>query len=444
MNRWVPEPKQAEFLEANEDEVLFGGAAGGGKSDGLIVDAMGLQQGAISNPNYRALLVRKTFPQLRTLLDRAHKLYPKVAPRAEFYDRPHTEWRFPSGAKISFGAIDRDIDVHNHQGHEYHYIGVDELGHYATSYVWEYLSSRLRSTDPKLKCYMRATCNPGPKWIQDRWEIPDEGTSTKLSRIVTLDDGRQVERRLRYIQSLLHDNRYLAEDGQYEANLQRLPKAEKEALLRGRWGVIEVPGAIYRDELNEAREQERITRVPYDRAALVNTYWDIGVDNAMQVLCAQRVGREWHWINHYEGVAGAAPEAAAWLKQRGYAYGEHFLPHDAEAREAGSGSTFEEQLAGLGFKGTILPKLGIEEGISALKLVFPQVWIDATHCASLLRSLQFYRREWKDKQGQYAQPVHDWASHGADTARYFAVASRKTGQEYAGLNLPALKFAKNM
>ena len=415
MDSWDPTEKQAEFLAADEDEVLYGGAAGGGKSDAMLVDALGLQQGAVSNLNYRALLLRKTFPQLRKLLDRAQQLYPRVAPGAIFYDRPWTEWRFPVGAKIIFGACDRDVDVHDYQGHEFQYIGVDELGHYGTPYVWDYLSSRLRTADPALACYMRASCNPGPKWIQERFGIADAGTSCSTQITVQLEDGRTVTKRLRYIQSLLRDNPYLARDGQYEANLARLPNAEREALLHGRWGVIEVPGAIYRDELTQAREGKRITGVPYDKAALVNTYWDIGVGSAMQVLCAQRVGREWHWINHYVGTAGNAPEAAAWLKATGYAFGEHYLPHDARARESGSGSTFQEVLLQLGLRSRVLPMLGVEEGITALKLVFPQVWVDAGNCAELLRSLMHYRRDWKDKQGQFAQPVHDWACLKGDT-----------------------------
>src|SRR5262245_59262446 len=132
MDEWRPTPKQCEFLSAPEDEVLYGGAAGGGKSDALIVDALGLQQRAIANPNYRALILRQTFPQLRKLMDRAQMLYPRVSPGAEFYDRPWSEWRFPAGAKIIFASCERDVDVHNYLGHEFQWIGIDELGHYSS------------------------------------------------------------------------------------------------------------------------------------------------------------------------------------------------------------------------------------------------------------------------------------------------------------------------
>lgn len=442
MERWDPTEKQAEFLAADEDEVLYGGAAGGGKSDALIVDALGLQQRAIANPNYRALLLRQTFPELRKILDRAQQIYPRVDPGAVFRDRPWNEWRFSGGARVVFGSCPRDVDVHAYQGHEFQWIGIDELGHYHTPYVWTYLSSRLRTTDPELTCYMRASCNPGPKWIQQYWNIPDAGTASERTVTITLEDGREVIKRVRFIPALLSDNPHLARDGQYEANLQKLPAAERAALLKGLWGVVDVPGAIYRDELNAAREQRRITRVPYDGSALVYTYWDIGISDATVIWCAQRCGREWHVIDYYEERGKTATDAAGWLKSRGYSYGGHFLPHDAEAREKGSGLTYQDVLQGAGIRSEIVPRLGVEEGINAAKMLFPQCYFDEQRCAEGLRALQFYRREWKDKGGQFAAPAHDWASHAADAFRYFAVASKRSADGLEGLKLPPLNYPK--
>jgi hypothetical protein len=441
MDFWKPTPKQCEFLAASEDEVLYGGAAGGGKSDALLVDALGLTQRAIENPIYRALIMRQTAPQLRRLYDRARELYPRVSPGAEFYERPWSEWRFPSGAKIIFGSCERDVDVHDYQGQEFQFIGVDELGHYTSSYVWEYLSSRLRTADASLRCFMRATCNPGPKWIQARWGIADDGHSCSTNISVRLEDGREITKRLRFIQALLRDNPYLAEDGQYEAQLQRLPPAERAALLEGRWGFVDVPGAIYRDVLAEAREQNRITGVPYDKAAPVHTYWDIGISDPICIWCVQRCGREWHLIDYFEDRGKTAADAASWLKARGYGYGEHYLPHDAEAREKGTGLTYQEVLLQHGIRTRITPRLGVEEGINAARTIFSSCWFDERRCEEGLRALQFYRREWKDKHGEFAAPVHNFASHGADAFRYFAVASRLEATEYGGggLKLPSLE-----
>lgn len=439
MDRWDPTPKQAEFLAADEDEVLYGGAAGGGKSDALLVDAMGLQQGAIANPNYRAIVLRQTFPQLRKLLDRARQLYPRVDPTAEFRDRPWNEWRFSSGARIIFASCDRDADVHDYQGHEFQWIGIDELSHYSSPYVWEYLSSRLRTTDPTLRCYMRATCNPGPKWIQQRWGIPDSGSAALTLSEVKIGDGRTLTKRLRFIPALLSDNPHLAADGRYEAVLLKLPPAERAALLEGKWGVVDVPGAIYRDELNRAREQKRISGVPYDGSSLVHTYWDIGISDATVIWCAQRCGREWHLIDYYEERGKTAAFAASWLKSRGYSLGEHYLPHDAAAREKGSGLTYQEVLEQNGIRSQIVPRLGVEEGISAAKMLFPQCWFDAVKCADGIRALQHYRRDWKDRAGEFAAPVHDWSSHAADGFRYFAVASRLDSDEHV-IKLPPLNY----
>jgi Terminase RNaseH-like domain len=291
------------------------------------------------------------------------------------------------------------------------------------------------ATTPRCK----ATCNPGPKWIQERWGIADDGHSCSASTTITLSDGRKIVKRLRFIQALLKDNPYLATDGHYEAQLLRLPPAERAALLEGRWGVVDVPGAVYREEMSAARGQKRITGVPYDKAAVVHTYWDIGISDATCIWCMQRVGREWHAVNYYEERNKTAADAAAWLKSRGYAYGEHYLPHDAEAREKGSGLSYQETLEGLGIRTRIVPRLGVEEGISAARMIFGQVWFDERCCEAGLRALTHYRREWKDRQGQYAAPVHDWSSHGADAFRYFAVASRLDADEFSTTNLPSLE-----
>lgn len=435
MDRWEPTPKQIEFLAANDDEVLYGGAAGGGKSQALLVDALGLQQGALQWERYRALIIRQTFTQLRELLDRAQELYPKVSPAAIFRDRPWSEWRFPSGAKVIFSSCDREQDVYQYQGQEYQWIGIDELGHYGRPFVWEYLSSRLRSSEPRIKCYMRATCNPGPKWIQERWGIPDSGEAHHHSVDVRLEDGSSLTKTLRFIPARLRDNPHLGRE--YEANLQRLPPAERAALLDGRWGVVDVPGAIYRDVLAEARLEKRICSVPYDKATAVSTYWDIGIADATCIWFAQRVGREWHLIDYYESRGKSAVDFARALKDREYVYDSHWLPHDAEAREKGTGLTYQEVLEQHKISTNITPRLGLEEGISAARIRFNECWFDEAKCEEGLRALQYYRREWKDRAGQFADPVHDWSSHGSDAFRYFAIASRiDTGS----MQLPKLRY----
>jgi Terminase large subunit, T4likevirus-type, N-terminal len=413
---WTPTARQAEFLAATEEEVLFGGAAGGGKSDALVVDALGIAHDATHRPRYRALVIRRTLKEAREVIDRSRALYPAYYPGATFHEQDK-EWRFPSGAKIMFGYCERESDVYGYQGSEFQWIGVDELGHFPSSYVWEYLTSRLRTTDRDLPVYMRATCNPGPKWIMERFGVDKYGHAN----VVTVEiDGVTIKRR--FVPSKLADNPHLKDSG-YKQRLMRLPEAERRALLEGEWGVIEVPGAYYAREMQTARDAGRITAVPLEPRLPVWTAWDLGVGDSTAIWFVQSSpSGQRRLIDYYEASGEGLPHYAKVLNDRGYTYGGHIAPHDIEVRELGSGQSRLETAARLGIKFTVAPRLSFEDGINASRMLIPQCWFDTDKCAVGIEALCNYRKDYNQRLGEFtARPVHDVYSHGSDAFRYLAV-----------------------
>jgi hypothetical protein len=222
------EGPQEDFLAAGETDVLYGGSAGGGKSYAMIVDPLRFAH----KPAHRALILRRSMPELRELIDKSRELYPKAFPGCK-YREVEKLWNFPSGAKVEFGFLERDADVYRYQGQAYSWIGFDEITHLPTEFSWNYLASRLRTTDPDITPYMRCTANPGgvgAHWVKKRYISPAPPNDSFLGA-----DG--ITRK--FIPARLQDNPYLAYDGRYEQMLKSLPPAQRKQLLEGDWDVAE-------------------------------------------------------------------------------------------------------------------------------------------------------------------------------------------------------------
>lgn len=308
---WQPQPKQAAFMARPEYECLYGGAAGGGKSDALLAEA--LRQ--VHIPHYRAIIFRKTYPQLSELIDRSRAIYGPAFPRARYNQTEHC-WTFPSGAKIYFGSMQYTKDRVNYQGKRYDFIAFDELTHFTWD-EYSYMFSRNRPSGPGTRVYMRASTNPGGighGWVKDRfitaappmtpvedqYEVPDPS-----GKVISL------RRRRIFVPSTVFDNQaLLRNDPNYLANLAMLPEAERNALLYGSWDSFD--GQVFREWRNDPQhyDDQRWTHVidpfPIPKHWRIYRGFDFGYAKPFAVgwFAVDEDGRLYH-IKEYYGCTGA-------------------------------------------------------------------------------------------------------------------------------------------
>lgn len=246
-NPWIPHeptPKQAEFLLMEDREALFGGAAGGGKSDALLTAALQY----VEVPNYAAILFRKTFADLAlpgALMDRAQGWL--AGTDAKWNERDKT-WLFPSGATVGFGYLEHENHKYRYQSAEFQFIGFDELTQFSES-QYRYLFSRLRRLEgSKVPLRMRSASNPGGighEWVKQRFII---------------------EKPNLFVSANLADNPYLDRE-EYTRSLMQLDPVARRQLLDGDWSARQA-GNKFRREWFEV-----VDEAPANASRV--RYWDL-------------------------------------------------------------------------------------------------------------------------------------------------------------------------
>ena len=376
------EGPQTEFLAAAEKDVLYGGAAGGGKSYAMLVDPLRY----CHRSAHRALILRRSMPELRELIDKSRELYPRAFPGCKFREVEKL-WNFPSGAKVEFGFLERDADVYRYQGQAYSWIGFDEITHLPTEFGWNYLASRLRTTDPDITPYLRCTANPGgvgAHWVKKRYVDPFEPNESFKG-----DDGLTRK----FIPARLDDNPYLAKDGRYEEMLRALPPVQRRQLLEGNWDITE--GAAFTEFDSEVHiiapfqipiGWERVKGIDYGYASESACIWAT-VDPSDGTLIVYRE-------LYRKGLTGVdLGEMIAQMELEDPFSVQGVLDTAAWARTGTTGPTVGESLQNAGHKlrradkNRIQGKIQLHEYLKVQQSGRPRLQIFNT-CPNLIRELQ--------------------------------------------------------
>ena len=232
---------QTTFLSSVEDVIFYGGAKGGGKSYALIADPVRY----FSHPNFKALILRRSMPELRDMIEHTQRLYPKAYPGA-IYLKTEKTWKFPSGATLEFGYCETEEDAERYRGRSFNWAGIDELPQYAHRGPFDAVMSCVRSVDPDLPAQLRCTGNPGnigSFWVKELF-IDPAPANTRFYRSATITDPRtgeerEVKKSFKYIPATVYDNPYYMQDDSYLATLALLPEVKRKQMLEGNWDIVE-------------------------------------------------------------------------------------------------------------------------------------------------------------------------------------------------------------
>ena len=197
-----------------------------------------------------------------------------------------------------------------------------------------------------------------------------------------------------------------------------------------------VEGAIYANEIEATQREGRIRAVPYDPQLKVHTVWDLGWNDAMSIICVQRVASEVRIIDYIEDSHRTVDSYVMQLQERKWNWGTDYIPHDGAHRDFKSGKSTQELLSTLGRNVQVLARGNPEEGIRLARMIFPRTYFDADRCTELVNHLKRYRRQINQVTQEAGAPLHDEHSHAADAFRYLAQSLDLMSNDNWGKPLP--------
>jgi len=347
-------------------------------------------------PNPRLAYIAPTYRQAKNVAWDYLKQFAGSIPDCKFHE---TELRcdLPNGARISLLGAENPASL---RGIYLDMAVMDEVADMPASIFPEVIRPAL--SDRKGSCAFIGTPQ-GHNYFHDLWEAAasTDGWARKMykaSETSILD-----EEELEAARATMTEDQYNQE---FECS----------------W-VANVPGSVFGKELQDADDAGRINSVPHQSQIKVDTWWDIGMHDYTAIWFTQSVGRgEVHIIDFYENHGEGLPHYVQELKSRDYTYGNHYGPHDLEVKEMGTGKSRREAAQSLGLNFRLVPRLPIEDGIHAARMLLPRCWFDRDNCRKGLEALRHYHRAFNERTRTFRDnPVHDWSSHAADAFRYMGV-----------------------
>ncbi len=389
-------PRKLECLFVPSRYKILHGGRGGAKSWGIA----------------RALLILGSSRPLRILCgreiqksiaDSVHKLLSdqvKALGLSGFYEILKSSIRGANGTEFIFAGLKHNID--NIKSLESVDIAWIEEAHMVSKSSWDVLIPTIRKADSEI-------------WVSFNPSMEEDETYQRF--VVNPPAGATV------VQVNWRDNPWFPAVLRQEKD--DLASRDPDGYLNVWEGKCKqvLEGAVYAEEIRKATLESRIARVPYDATKPVHTYWDLGWADNTSIWFAQAIGFEYRVIDYYQNSQKPLSHYHQVLQGKGYTYDTDWLPHDARARQLGSGRSIEELSRAAGRKVQIVPSLSLADGINAARTIFGQCWFDSGKCADGLQSLRHYRYEFDpDSKSLGRKPLHDWSSHGADAFRYLAIA----------------------
>lgn len=388
-------PEELDFLgEPHRYKVAYGGRDGG--KSWSFARAL-LMQGRFETLN---ILCAREFQN--SIKDSVHRLLGnqvKDLGLEDFYDVQSSVIRGVNGTEIAFkGLRHNTVEIKSMEGVDRCWV---EEANNVSKASWEVLIPTIRKKDSEI-------------WVSFNPELETDET---YRRFVLKPPGGAVVKKVTW-----RENPWRSPVLEQERDLLRA--RDEDAYLNIWEGHCRVTldGAIYATEIRAATAEDRLTRVPYDEAEPVQTFWDLGWSDCTSIWFAQKIGFEYHLIDYYQSRLQKLAHYLQILQSKGYVYGKHYLPHDADNESLASESIAKTMGKVWGKQNVVtVPRVQDKtNGLKATRELFPRCWFDAEKCADGLQALRHYRYD-VDEHGQFSKhPLHDENSHGADAFETFA------------------------